>query len=91
MIRWLRLWRWVASDLRLLWFALRHPRRPIWLWPAALLLGLYALDPVNFAVPFAGVIDDLILIPLLLHLMVRLLPTEIKAEYAAASIAGRLR
>jgi len=86
MIRWLRLWRLVAGDLRLLWFALRHPRRPLWLWPVAVLLALYALDPVNFALPFAGLIDDLVLIPLLVHLVVRLLPTEIKAGYAAAAL-----
>ena len=86
MIRWLRLWRLVAGDLRLLWFALRHPCRPLWLWPVAVLLGLYALDPVNFALPFAGLIDDLVLIPLLVHLVVRLLPAEIKAGYAAASL-----
>ncbi len=82
MIRLLRLWRRVAGDLRLLWFALRHPRRPLWLWPAAVVLGLYALDPVNFALPFAGVVDDLVLIPLLVHLVVRLLPTEIKLGFA---------
>lgn len=82
MIRLLRLWRLVAGDLRLLWFALRHPRRPIWLWPVAVILGLYALDPVNFALPFAGVVDDLILIPVLVHLVVKLIPTEIKAAFA---------
>jgi len=82
MIRLLRLWRLVASDLRLLWFGLRHPRRPIWLWPVAVVLGLYALDPVNFALPFAGIIDDLVLIPLLVHLVVKLLPIEIKVGFA---------
>ncbi|MGA7538701.1 MAG: hypothetical protein WBW93_08030 [Steroidobacteraceae bacterium] len=86
MIRWLRLGRLVAGDLRLLWFALRHPRRPLWLWPVAVLLALYALDPVNFALPFAGLIDDLVLVPLLVHLVVRLLPAEIKTAYAAASL-----
>ena len=86
MMRLLRLWRLVAGDLRLLWFALRHPRRPIWLWPVAVVLGLYALDPVNFALPFAGVIDDLVLVPLLVHLVVRLLPTEIKAGFVGASL-----
>jgi uncharacterized membrane protein YkvA (DUF1232 family) len=85
MIRLLRLWRLVASDWRLLWYALRHPRRPIWLWPIAVVLGLYALDPVNFALPFAGIVDDFVLIPLLVHLVVRLLPTEIKAGFVAAS------
>lgn len=85
MIRLLRLWRLVAGDLRLLWFALRHPRRPIWLWPAAVVLGLYALDPINFALPFAGVVDDLVLIPLLVHLVARLIPTEIRAGYVSTS------
>jgi uncharacterized membrane protein YkvA (DUF1232 family) len=75
----------VAGDLRLLWFALRHRRRPIWLWPAAVILGLYALDPVNFALPFAGMVDDLILVPLVLHLMLKLLPAEIKSGFEAAS------
>lgn len=82
MIRWLKLWRLIAGDLRLLWFALRHRHRPTWLWPVAVLLGLYALDPVNFALPFAGLIDDLVLVPLLVHLAVTLLPGEIKAGYA---------
>lgn len=86
MIRLLRLWRLVAGDLRLLWFALRHPRRPLWLWPVVVVLGLYALDPVNFALPLAGVVDDLVLVPLLVHLVVRLLPAEIKLGYSLRSL-----
>jgi uncharacterized membrane protein YkvA (DUF1232 family) len=86
MIRLLRLWRLVAGDLSLLWFALRHRQRPIWLWPVTVALGLYALDPVNFALPFAGIVDDLILVPLLLHLVVRLLPTEIKTGYLGGTL-----
>jgi uncharacterized membrane protein YkvA (DUF1232 family) len=85
MVRLLRLWRLVASDLRLLWFALRHRRRPIWLWPVAVVLGLYAIDPVNFALPFAGIVDDLVLVPLLVHLVVLLLPMEIKSGFAPRS------
>lgn len=86
MMRLLRLWRLVATDLRLLWFALRHPRRPIWLWPVAVVLLLYALDPINFALPFAGLVDDFVLIPLLVHLVVRLLPTEIKTGFVGSSL-----
>lgn len=85
MFRLFRLWRLVASDLRLLWFALWHPRRPLWLWPVAVVLGLYALDPVNFMLPFAGIVDDLVLVPLLVHLAARLLPAEIKFGYALRS------
>jgi uncharacterized membrane protein YkvA (DUF1232 family) len=79
MIRLLRLWRLGANDLRLLWYALRHPERPVWLLPAAALLAFYALEPANFALPVLGIIDDFLLLPLLLHLVVRLLPAGIRA------------
>jgi uncharacterized membrane protein YkvA (DUF1232 family) len=69
------------SDLPLLWFALRHRSRPVWLWPAVLLLGLYALEPANFAIPLLGLLDDLVLLPLALHLMLKLLPAEIRSGF----------
>jgi uncharacterized membrane protein YkvA (DUF1232 family) len=62
-----RLWRLAGSDIRLLWQALRHPNRPTWLLPATLALGFFALEPLNFAIPVLGVVDDLFLLPLLLH------------------------
>jgi uncharacterized membrane protein YkvA (DUF1232 family) len=80
MIRLLRLWRLGAADLRVLWFALRHRQRPVWLWPAAIIIGLYAFEPLNFAVPALGVVDDLVLVPLVLHLLVKFLPLNIRLE-----------
>jgi uncharacterized membrane protein YkvA (DUF1232 family) len=62
-----KVWRMSRNDLRLLWLALRHPNRPTWLLPAALALGFFALEPFNFAIPVLGVVDDLFLLPLLLH------------------------
>jgi uncharacterized membrane protein YkvA (DUF1232 family) len=62
-----RFWRLAGSDIRLLWQALRHPNRPTWLLPATLALGFFALEPFNFAIPVVGVVDDLFLLPLLLH------------------------
>jgi len=38
-----------------------------WLLPATLALGFFALEPFNLAIPVLGVVDDLILLPLLLH------------------------
>lgn len=79
MIRLLRLW-WIGGrNLRLLWFALHHPRRPVWLLPAMAVLGLYALEPFNFAIPFLGVVDDFILLPMALNLLIGLLPSEIRS------------
>jgi uncharacterized membrane protein YkvA (DUF1232 family) len=67
-----------GTDLRLLWFALRHERRPAWLWPAAILLGLYAFEPFNFAIPVLGVLDDFVLLPLILHALLKLIPADIQ-------------
>jgi uncharacterized membrane protein YkvA (DUF1232 family) len=71
-------WRISRRDLRVLWFALRHPARPGWLLPVAIALGLYALLPFNFAIPLLGVVDDLVLVPLALHWLVKLLPPTLR-------------
>lgn len=88
MIRLLRLWRLGAGDLRLLVYAVRHPQRPLWLLPAMALLAFYALEPINFALPVLGVIDDFLLLPLLLHFMVRILPAGIRYDFGRRSVAG---
>jgi uncharacterized membrane protein YkvA (DUF1232 family) len=89
MIRLLRLWRMCARDLRLLWFALRHPHRPVWLLPAVLILGLYALEPFNFVMPIVGMVDDFIVLPLLLHLLVSFLPLDVRAAFGLRKISAR--
>jgi uncharacterized membrane protein YkvA (DUF1232 family) len=81
MLRLFRLWRRSARDLRLLVYALSHPDRPLWLWPAALVIGFYALEPFNFAIPLVGAVDDLVLLPLLLHALLLLLPTHIRSSF----------
>ena len=85
MKRLLLLWRVARHDLRLLWFALRHPDRPVWLLPAAALLALFALEPANFALPIVGALDDLVLLPIVLHALVGLLPPHVRAAFAGAS------
>jgi hypothetical protein len=77
------LWRTVAGlDLRLLWFAIRHESRPGWLLPAVALLALFVVEPMNFAVPLLGAVDELVLI--LLHGMAKLLPASILESFARA-------
>jgi uncharacterized membrane protein YkvA (DUF1232 family) len=88
-IRLLRLWRLGATDLRLLWFALRHPHRPLWLLPAVMLLAMYALEPFNFVVPLLGVVDDFVVLPLILHIVVQFLPLEIRTGYGLKSVRRR--
>ncbi len=83
MMRLLRLWQLVGNDLRLLWFACRHPARPWWLFPTVALLALYALEPFNFAVPVFGIVDEFVLLPLALHGILRLLPAEIRLSFGS--------
>jgi len=71
----------VRSDLRILWYALRHPDRPRWLWPAVGLLVLYVISPIDLipeALPVVGVLDDLVLIPLVVRWLVGRLPAHLR-------------
>jgi uncharacterized membrane protein YkvA (DUF1232 family) len=83
MFRLFRLWRLASEDLPLLWYAVRHPARPVWLIPVAVILGVYALDPANFALPLLGAVDDLVLLPLLLHGAAKMLPAEIRYGFGS--------
>ena len=79
------LWRVSRNDLRFLWFAARHPSRPGWLIPGAIVLAIYALSPLNFAMPIIGVVDDLVIIPLALHWLLKLLPQRLRENFEQAS------
>jgi uncharacterized membrane protein YkvA (DUF1232 family) len=76
----LLLWRFSKADLRLLWFAFSHPDRPRWLRPATFLLLAYALAPFNFVLPALGIVDDLVLVPLVLHFLITLLPAHLRVR-----------
>jgi uncharacterized membrane protein YkvA (DUF1232 family) len=62
------------------YFAARDPRTPIFVRTLALLVAAYALSPIDLIpdfIPIIGYLDDLILIPLGLALVVRLTPPEV--------------
>jgi uncharacterized membrane protein YkvA (DUF1232 family) len=62
------------------YFAARDPRTPILVRTLALLVAAYALSPIDLIpdfIPIIGYLDDLILIPLGLALVVRLTPPEV--------------
>ena len=71
------MWRMSKADLRLVWFALKHRDRPAWLLPATLGLALYAIAPFNLVLPVLGVVDDMVLVPLALHFLLKLLPPHL--------------
>ena len=86
-----RAWRdhWVAR-LRLLkreslvvWYAARDPRLPWHVRLLALAVAAYALSPIDLIpdfIPVLGYLDDLLLIPLGIALVVKLTPREVLAD-----------
>jgi len=73
----------LKRDAMTLWFARAHPATP---WTAKVLAAIvvaYALSPIDLIpdfVPVLGYLDDVILLPLLIWLALRLLPPEVIAE-----------
>jgi hypothetical protein len=50
--------------------------------PGLAVLGLFALEPMNFALPVLGAVDELVLVPLVLHGMVKMLPAQVLDAYS---------
>lgn len=74
------LWTVVRGDARQLWFALRHPAAPKWLKVGTGLIVLYVLSPIDLIpdfIPFLGVMDDVVLVPLAIRFLLKRLPAEL--------------
>ena len=77
------LWTIVRGDARLLWRALRHPLSPGWLKGGAALIVLYVVSPIDLipdVIPFFGVIDDIVLVPLAIRFLLKRLPAAVLAD-----------
>jgi uncharacterized membrane protein YkvA (DUF1232 family) len=72
----------VRRDLSTLLIAVRQPDRPAWLMPAMGMIALYAIAPFNVAIPVVGLIDDGLIVPVALHLLVRCLPARSRSMHA---------
>ena len=65
------------------YYAARDPRTPVFVRVLALLVAAYALSPVDLIpdfIPVLGYLDDLILVPLGIALVIRLLPEAVVAS-----------
>lgn len=77
------LWSVVRGDAKRLWLAVRHPLAPAWLKASAALVVLYLLSPIDFipdALPFIGVMDDIVVVPLAIRWLLQRLPAGIAAD-----------
>jgi uncharacterized membrane protein YkvA (DUF1232 family) len=79
-------WTVLRGDARELWWALRHPQAPGWLKLGAAMIVLYVLSPIDLipdAIPFLGVMDDVVLVPFAIRFLLKRLPPHIAAAAAA--------
>jgi uncharacterized membrane protein YkvA (DUF1232 family) len=84
----------LKRDVVAIALAVRDPRVPWYAKAVGACVVAYALSPIDLIpdfVPVLGYLDDLVLVPLGLMLMLRLIPPEILAEHriTATRIAGR--
>lgn len=90
-----RTWaRGLKRDVVAVWHAARDARTP---WPVRLLalaVAAYALSPIDLipdAIPVLGLLDDLLIVPLGLMLVIRLLPPAVLADARAQAAATLAR
>jgi uncharacterized membrane protein YkvA (DUF1232 family) len=84
----------LKQDVVAVALAMRDPRVPWYARALGACIVAYALSPIDLIpdfIPVIGYLDDLVLVPLGLFLMLRLIPAEVLAEHraAATSLAER--
>jgi uncharacterized membrane protein YkvA (DUF1232 family) len=85
--------RWASALKRqtlVVWLAARDPRMPLAVRLLALAVAAYALSPIDLIpdfIPVVGYLDDLLLLPLGIALILRLTPPEVAAAARAAADA----
>ena len=86
----------IKRDVLALWIAARDPRVPWYAKALAAAVAAYALspiDPIPDFIPVLGYLDDLVIVPLGILLVVWLIPTELMAGFRqqAATMSGSPR
>ncbi|MCX2722210.1 YkvA family protein [Roseibium salinum] len=83
----------VKRDIHALYLASRDPRVPWYVKGLAVLIAAYAVSPIDLIpdfIPVLGYLDDLLLLPLGIALVVKLIPGDVMDECRdrAARAAG---
>ncbi len=84
-----RLKNWAARlrrEVIALWFACRDPRTPWYAKVLTMLIVAYALSPIDLIpdfIPVLGYLDELILLPVGIYLVLKLVPAQVLADARA--------
>jgi uncharacterized membrane protein YkvA (DUF1232 family) len=73
----------LKREVYALYLCSRHPKTPLYAKLCALLIVSYALSPIDLIpdfIPIFGYVDDLVLIPSGIVLLIRLMPEDVLGE-----------
>ena len=78
----------LKRDVMTLWFALKHPNTPWYARVLAAVITAYALSPIDLIpdfIPILGYLDDLIIVPAGVWLLLRIVPEQVLSESRSKS------
>jgi uncharacterized membrane protein YkvA (DUF1232 family) len=81
----------MRRDVHAVYLAVRDPRVPWYAKLAAAFVAGYALSPIDLIpdfIPVLGLLDDLLIVPLGIALVVKMIPDEIMAEHRVGAEAA---
>jgi uncharacterized membrane protein YkvA (DUF1232 family) len=86
----------IKRDVLALWLAARDPRVPWYAKALAMAIAAYALSPIDLIpdfIPVLGYLDDLVIVPLGILLVVALIPGGLMTEFRqqATTLSARPR
>jgi len=84
----------LKRDVHAVYLAARDPRTPWYAKALALAVAGYALSPIDLIpdfIPVVGYLDDVILVPAGIWLVIRLIPADVLAEHRALADAAGSR
>jgi uncharacterized membrane protein YkvA (DUF1232 family) len=84
----------VKADVHAIWLAARDSRTPWYAKVLAVVVAAYALSPIDLIpdfIPVLGYLDDVVLVPLGVLLVIRLIPGEVMEEHRAAARCAERR
>ncbi|HCL83740.1 MAG TPA: hypothetical protein DIC22_07185 [Chitinophagaceae bacterium] len=81
----------LKKEMIILYYGLKDKRTSPIVKGAAVLPIIYLLSPIDLIpdfIPFFGFIDDIVIVPLLLNLAIRLLPVEVQEDSLSKASAN---
>ncbi len=84
----------LMQECHALYFAARDPRTPWYVKAFAAGIAAYALSPIDLIpdfIPVLGILDDLVLLPLAIIVVLKLIPAEVMAESRAKAAQAAAR